>query len=1616
MSSRDVAIVGMACVFPEAPNLQRYWSNLVNGVDAVQDIPSDRWQGVRNQSLPIDHEAYIPCTRGGFIPSDLWFDTRRFGVLPNAVRHGDADQFLMIHVVDQALRDAGILEDDVRRRTTDLIVGRGGYPTTKQSELMMRSEIFGTVLELIDRRFPELLAGTRRSEVEDYLRSTLSPNEVESVSTAIPNIVASRAANRLNLSGACFNVDAACASSLIALESAMSRLRAGQCDVAVAAGVFMNHTPTFWHVFTRLGALSQTGVIRPFDRRADGLVIGDGAGAIVLKRLADALEAGDEVYAVVKGVGSSGDGRSVDVLAPSSRGQVEALRRAYDDAKIDPSSIGYLELHGTGTVVGDLTEIETVKTFFGCGSAPPTARGMGSVKSMIGHTMPAAGMASLIKTALSLSNKVLPPSLHCEQPRPELADAPFFMNTECRPWVHNGSTGPRRAGVNTFGFGGVNVHAILEEVVPARQRRSRKRPVPRPIVNAVRRPTELLPFCADSLSDLSQQVRSLAQSLQADGAATDLEAISAKLVQRVDGAGRFRLALLCQSVAELKEFLDVCLAEFEKPVPDFAKYTDIEYSSESSSTPGKVAFVFPGMGFPGLIGEYPNHVKELCLHFPEVRAEFDEFEERDRHPEDTVPTSSIFWPPSCLPEAYRQSLRSRLAPPRTDKDEPIESPRPEERYLAAMGVTLCNWVSAVLLRKFEIHPDMITGQSQGEMAAVCAAGAADFRASAPNYWKVLNVDWRDAKGERMAFAWASEELLAPLLEEHPDTHIAIHIGPEATIFGGPPEHLEKIAERLRETQVLVQILPYPPIHTPRLSYLRDKLLTTLRDDGMLLKKPKVPLYSSITSEPYPDDPQRIPETLLKNLDHPLRIWQTIERMYADGARIFVQAGGGQLASSLETLLPGRTDVLATALDLDEVHPITQLQRLLATLFVSGVPLDLRPLFANRQVAELDATMQPVQPPRAATAVRLRIDWNPLQSDHVPSREARSEAGAGTDAAAASDEQQEFREGGNSEPTSATTDGREKSESTEIGDVASGRALSETSFGVDSTRDLQDELRRLRMPFLGELRHFVPERELVMERMLDADEDLFLADHTFVHAPGIKPVAECMPIQPMTFGIELIAEAGALLCPGKGFVGLEDLRASRWIGLKDKPRAPMRIEAKTVSIDSQTGVQRVAVDVTFEGVRSLSGIVLFCATYLNEIDFTLADCSDAGPWPLTAEEVYSQRRMFHGPRLQTICGLHQMGNPSFTGELIVLPKNELFRSIPNPELLTDPSLLDGVGQFLGLWLQLHGWSVLPTGLERMEVYRPTPGIGKRVPIKVELTRFEEDLRRTHCNIEVGDGEGATWFRIVGWSDWIFRWSARHAAWIRNPFNVSLSDELVLPTPATTSVCCLLTKEHLKKSDIERGAHIALSSQEMLELNQIADEGRQWQHLASRIAAKEAFRLWSDRYAEAQPLHPAMLPIGHDASGRPVPHWEGGLSDLRVSLAHTTDVAIALVGTDDVGVDIERSSRVTSSLLPQFATQNETDAVHHLSTTAPDANWSTRLWCAKEAAAKLLGVGLNGAPKNFEAIDIEDRDGFLIHHHSSGNRIRVHVIELEGVIVAYCEKQDVMVGSAHPTTSR
>ncbi len=439
-----IAIVGMAAVFPGAPDLDAYWANLARGVDAVGAVPVDRLDPV--------FMAGFTCKRGGFIAPV--FDPIAFGIMPIAAASAEPDQLLALHVAAAALLDAG---NAIARARTGVILGRGGYLTPGMARLANRVRTTQQLVTTLHELLPDLDAAVV-DKIRDAFRARAGESGGEAGIGLVPNLAASRIANRLDLRGPAYTVDAACASSLLAIDQGCRELADRRCDAIVAGGVHVCHDVTLWSVFSELGALSPSSAIRPFDRRADGIVIGEGAGVVVLKRLADAERDGDRVYAVIRGCGVSSDGRESSAMRPRADGQLAALEGAWRAAELDPATVGLVEAHGTATPTGDEIELEALGRFFGDAGGGARA-GLGSVKSMIGHAMPAAGAAGIIKAALAVHHGVVPPSLHCDEPHAGLGRTRFRVLAAAEDWPDEL---PRRAGVSAFGFGGINAHVVVE--------------------------------------------------------------------------------------------------------------------------------------------------------------------------------------------------------------------------------------------------------------------------------------------------------------------------------------------------------------------------------------------------------------------------------------------------------------------------------------------------------------------------------------------------------------------------------------------------------------------------------------------------------------------------------------------------------------------------------------------------------------------------------------------------------------------------------------------------------------------------------------------------------------------------------------------------------------------------------------------------------------------------------------------------------------------------------------------------------------------------------------------------------------------------------------------------
>lgn len=582
-----VAIVGMAVLLPGAKDLDTYWRNLVDGVDAVREVPEGRWDPVYYRpGDPGGTADRIYCRRGGFVDGLAEVDAARFGIMPSSVAGTEPDQLIALSVAARAIADAGGEERLPERDRVGVVLGRGGYlnPGLVRLDQRVRTahQLTRTLGELLPHLAPDQLDRVRAAFTE-----TLGPEHPESAIGLVPNLAASRVANRLDLRGPAYTVDAACASSLIAVDQAVGELASGRCDLMLAGGVHHCHDITLWSVFAQLRALSPSQRSRPFHAAADGILIGEGTGVVVLKRLADAERDGDRVYAVIRGTGVAGDGRAAGLMNPDPGGQTRAVRQAWRTAGLDPrapGSIGFLEAHGTGTPAGDTAELATLAEVFGPDTDSAAAPVIGSVKSMIGHCMPAAGVAGLVKAALAVHHATLLPTLHCDDPHPALARTRFRPTAAARPWE-----GPlRRAAVNAFGFGGINAHVVLEQAPGAA-------PARRPA--AVREPEHVLRLTADTVEGLARALDADDATVRERGAAPYARGTLTARLGIVDPTAK-RLALARRAVAQGRPWRG---------------RTDVWFAPRpllGEAGGGKVAFVFPG-----LEAEFAPRVDEVAEHY-----------------------------------------------------------------------------------------------------------------------------------------------------------------------------------------------------------------------------------------------------------------------------------------------------------------------------------------------------------------------------------------------------------------------------------------------------------------------------------------------------------------------------------------------------------------------------------------------------------------------------------------------------------------------------------------------------------------------------------------------------------------------------------------------------------------------------------------------------------------------------------------------------------------------------------------------------------------------------------------------------------------------------------------
>jgi acyl transferase domain-containing protein/NAD(P)H-dependent flavin oxidoreductase YrpB (nitropropane dioxygenase family)/NAD(P)-dependent dehydrogenase (short-subunit alcohol dehydrogenase family) len=907
--SSAIAIVGMACILPKAPNLQTYWQNILDKVDAITEVPPSRWDWRRwfDPDPTVPDKVYSKW--GGFV--DDWpFDPLRYGIAPSSLPSIEPLQLLAIETVNAALEDAGYHDRPFPRERTSVILGVGGGAGDLGQQYAVRSELSG-------------LPGSPPPEIWTRLPEWTE----DSFPGILLNVTAGRIANRFDLGGVNYTVDAACASSLAAVYLAVQELEAGTSDVVIVGGADTVQNPFAFLCFSKTHALSPRGRCRTFDESADGIAISEGTGVLVLKRLQDAERDGDRVYAVIKGVAGSSDGRGKGLTAPRPEGQAVALERAYTKAGVSPATVKLIEAHGTGTVAGDQAEVATLKRVFEAAGASRQGCAIGSVKSMIGHTKCTAGVASMIKGALALHHKVLPPTMHVDQPNPGVGfdESPFHVNTELRPWLSGDPAAPRRAGVSAFGFGGTNFHVVLEEYASG-------------VLDADGAalthdwPNELLVWAAATPGELLEKVQSLAAALD-QGATPRLRDLACTLWGLATEEARLRLALVVSSLDDLREKLAAvrqalaadAQAELDDP-------RGIFYAAVPLAREGRTAFLFPGQG-----SQYPGMLQDLAIRFPEVRERFELADQvlADRFPQGI---GSLVFPPPCFGPEEQAAREQALT--RTDAAQPA---------LGAADLAMLQ-----LLESLRVRPDMVGGHSYGEYVALCTAGCL----TEPALYTLSEARGRcivESRGQdpgAMAAIAAGADEVEQALSSLEDVWLANINGPRQTVIAGTQAGIERAVERLDGHGIGSRALQVAcAFHSPLVGPARDRLADVLA--GVELAAPRMPVFSNTSAAPYPDDPQQIIALLADHLVKPVRFAAQVDAMYQAGARVFVEVGPRNVLTGLVAQVLGSRPHLAVACDVHGRPGLLQLQHAIGQLYAHGAQLDLGQLHRGRDARRLD---------------------------------------------------------------------------------------------------------------------------------------------------------------------------------------------------------------------------------------------------------------------------------------------------------------------------------------------------------------------------------------------------------------------------------------------------------------------------------------------------------------------------------------------------------------------------------------------------------------------------------------------------------------------------------------
>ena len=995
-SNKDaIAIIGMGCIFPKSSNLKEYWHLLFNGIDAIEDIPKDtHWKIKDYFDQDPASQDHVYCNRGGFIPS-IAFDPLSYGIPPNNLSATDTSQLLGLEVAKMALEDAGypINHPYLEEKIVNVILGVTG---TQELVIPLGARLGHPIWKkaLEDSGIdPE-----KKEEIIHRIQSAYVPWQENSFPGLLGNVVAGRIANRLNLFGTNTVSDSACASSLSAIHTAVMELSSHRCDMSITGGVDTLNDIFMHMCFSKTGVLSHSSDIKPFSKDADGTVLGEGIGMLVLKRLEDAKRDKNRIYALIKGMGTSSDGRTSAIYAPEAKGQILALKQAYDLADIHPSTVELIEAHGTGTRVGDKVEFTALKAFFDHPdstaandkaatqkktttkdkTATKNKTAIGSVKSMIGHTKAAAGAAGIIKTALALYNKVIPPTLKADTPDPELDinNSAFYLNCLAKPWMAKADgSHPRRSGISAFGFGGSNFHAVLEEYDPVKSHVSWDGSV------------QILAFSSNTQKDLVLKVNGLKKQLKAYAGSDSGEKNLAIAWQAFESRQKFscddefRLLIVLNKTDDLFELIEKALLTITQEAVSAGPV----FFAQGKPV-GKLGFLFPGQG-----SQYTQMGKTLTSVFPEAMEAISLAQscfQEDNNTQDKALVDYIFSPPNHLET-------------KTVSEDALRQTNIAQPALGAISLGM-----AQILRRFKVEPAMTCGHSFGELSALYAAGWIDNKsfltlAAARGKYMAAAGEKATDSGSMLAVQAPIKDIEALITDESLDLVLANKNSHTQGVLSGSTREIDRAKSLCKQKKMRAIKLPVAAAFhsklvekaaTPFKRYIVDKQINPTQID----------VLSNTTGSAYPHESDQVKDILGNHLMHPVNFIDNIEQMSKNGVSTFIEVGPKAVLTGLaKSILKGK-EITALSLDASggKRSGLEDLAQVLCTIAAKGFLVDLnqweerveKPVAKKMRVMLSGANPKPVNKPNPLPPKTPKKTNEPPMAEQTRPEPDRPESG------------------------------------------------------------------------------------------------------------------------------------------------------------------------------------------------------------------------------------------------------------------------------------------------------------------------------------------------------------------------------------------------------------------------------------------------------------------------------------------------------------------------------------------------------------------------------------------------------------------------------------------------